>query len=109
MDRSSVAGFGEALRQVQDGPAAELHARPFGGWGAVVGVWGYGGTLRYTAVQQDDLKQQLEAQSLRQEKAEWVGPVPSEVPFQAASQQRRLWRRLVALLPCARASDSEKG
>ena len=75
----------------------------------MVGVWGYGGTLRYTAVQQDDLKQQLEAQSLRQEKAEWVGPVPSEVPFQAASQQRRLWRRLVALLPCARASDSEKG
>ncbi|CAE7817537.1 SPAC4G8.04 [Symbiodinium sp. CCMP2456] len=37
----------------------------------------------YTAVQQDDLKQQLEA----------------------ASQQRRLWRRLLALLPCAPRRD----
>lgn len=37
----------------------------------------------YTAVQQDDLKQQLEA----------------------ASQQRRPWRRLLALLPCAPRRD----
>ena len=57
--RCGAAGSGEAFRQVQDGPAAKLHAR-LGGrpeLGPVV----IPAQLRYTAVQQDDLKQQLEA------------------------------------------------